>query len=200
MSAMYLQNKYTNWYKSIISNAQSRVVTGYTENHHIIPKSLGGTNDKENLVRLSGREHFICHLLLTKMTTGKEKGKMTFALNSMMNRYNNTMDRYTPSSRFYELLRKQLSEAHKQLGRTTAHKAAISVAHTGKIVSEETKRKMSESSKKNIVGGAVKGSTRSDSTKLKISQSRKGIVFSEEHKKKLSEAAKNRKSMPTLPS
>ena len=193
MSAMYLQNKYTNWYKSIIANAQLTESGGYTESHHIIPKCLGGTNDKSNLVRLSGREHFVCHLLLTKMTTGKEKGKMVFALNSMMNRYNNTMDRYVPSSRVYEFLRRQLSEAHKQLGRTVEHKAAISLAHTGKIVSKETRNKMSESSKNNIAGAAVKGSVRSESTKLKISQSRKGIVFSESHKQKLSEAAKNRK-------
>ena len=52
---------------------------------------------------------------------------------------------------------------------------------------------MSESSKLNLVGGAVKGSTRSDTTKQKISQARKGIVFSEEHRKKLSDAAKNRR-------
>lgn len=191
---MYLQNKYTNWYKSIISNAQSRSIAGYTESHHIIPKSLGGTNQKENLVKLTGREHFICHLLLTKMTEGNARGKMSFALNSMMNRFNKSMDRYVPSSRTYELLRKQLSIAHKQLGRTAEHKAAISAAHTGKIVSIETKQKMSESSKLKLVGGAVKGSTRSEDTKRKISQARQGIVFSEEHRKKLSEAAKNRKS------
>jgi hypothetical protein len=193
MSAMYLQNKYTIRYKIIIAQAQSRISTdGYTENHHIIPKSLGGTNDKENLVKLTGREHFICHLLLTKMTIGKNRGKMIFALNSMMNRKNENMDRYVPSSRMYESLRKQLSEAHKQLGRSDKHKAAISTAHTGKIVSDETRNRMRESAKKNIVGAAVKGSKRSDNTKQKISQSRKGIVFSEEHRKKLSEAAKNR--------
>jgi hypothetical protein len=64
---MYLQNKYTNWYFNIISNAQSRTISGYTEKHHIIPKSLGGSNKKDNLVRLTAREHFICHWLLTKM-------------------------------------------------------------------------------------------------------------------------------------
>jgi hypothetical protein len=38
----FLENKYTKWYFSIISNAQSREVSGYIEKHHIIPKSLGG--------------------------------------------------------------------------------------------------------------------------------------------------------------
>lgn len=39
----------------------------YGEVHHIIPKSEGGTNDKDNLVRLSAREHYIAHLLLAKI-------------------------------------------------------------------------------------------------------------------------------------
>lgn len=194
MPAMiFIVNKYTRLYYQIVDRARSRNIEGYSENHHIIPRSLGGTNQKENLVKLTGREHFICHWLLTKMTEGIPRGKMSFALNSMMNRFNKNMERYVPSSRVYESLRKQLSDAHKQLGRSPEHKAAISAAHTGKIVSTETRQKMSESSKLNLGGGAVKGSTRSDDTKQKISQARKGIVFSDEHRKKLSEAAKNRR-------
>jgi hypothetical protein len=38
---------------------------GYMERHHILPKCLGGNNDPTNLVFLTGREHFIAHLLLT---------------------------------------------------------------------------------------------------------------------------------------
>ena len=37
----------------------------YYENHHILPKCLGGTNDSENLVLLTAKEHYICHKLLT---------------------------------------------------------------------------------------------------------------------------------------
>lgn len=36
----------------------------YYECHHILPKCLGGTNDKDNLVLLTAREHLICHRLL----------------------------------------------------------------------------------------------------------------------------------------
>lgn len=39
----------------------------YTENHHIIPKCFGGTNEKDNLVRLTAREHFLVHRLLAKI-------------------------------------------------------------------------------------------------------------------------------------
>lgn len=195
---VFIENKYFKIYFALINRAKLRTLEGYTEKHHIIPRSLGGNNTKSNLAILTGREHFICHLLLTKIVEGKNKSKMVFALNSMMNRRNDTMDRYVPNSKFYERLRILLSEAHKQIGRSEAHKLAISKRHKGKIVSEETKKKMSESSKSKIVGGAVKGSVRSASTKAKISQARKGIIFSDEHKKKLSEAAKNRKKKHTL--
>lgn len=53
----FLKNKYTKWYFNIVSVAQNRDISGYTEEHHIIPKSLGGNNKKENLVNLTGREH-----------------------------------------------------------------------------------------------------------------------------------------------
>lgn len=105
---MYLDNKYTKWYNSIINKASNRTTTGYTEKHHIIPSSLGGTNDKENLVQLTAKEHFICHLLLTKMVEGNNKRKMTYAVWLLCNvRNHNQPDRYIPNSRVYQSIRKQ---------------------------------------------------------------------------------------------
>jgi 5-methylcytosine-specific restriction endonuclease McrA len=77
---LFIDNKYTNWYYEIIHNAQNRITTGYIEKHHIIPRSLGGSNELSNIVRLTAREHYICHYLLTKMTTSKDKIKMFHAL------------------------------------------------------------------------------------------------------------------------
>jgi len=79
---MYLQNKYTAWYYNIINYAKSRTLLPdvYTEKHHIIPKSLGGDNSKDNLVKLTAKEHFICHLLLPKMVEINVQKKMIFAL------------------------------------------------------------------------------------------------------------------------
>ncbi len=82
---MYLDNKYTRIYYSIIDRAKNRVLNGYTEKHHIIPKSIGGSNTKDNLVKLTPREHFICHLLLPKMLEGLSRRKMTFALTNFTN-------------------------------------------------------------------------------------------------------------------
>ena len=48
---MFLQNRYTVIYYAIIAQARSsprKKKTGtYYENHHIIPRSIGGTNSKD---------------------------------------------------------------------------------------------------------------------------------------------------------
>lgn len=58
---------YSTIYFSLINRAKSRLLTGYGENHHIIPKCLGGDDSPNNLVKLTAREHFIAHLLLVKL-------------------------------------------------------------------------------------------------------------------------------------
>ena len=86
-------SKYTVWYDSIIDQARTEPFAGYTETHHIIPRSLGGTNDPVNLVNLSARQHFVCHWLLTKIHAGQERGKMINAL-VMMQGENANQHRY----------------------------------------------------------------------------------------------------------
>ena len=57
---------YMRIYNSIIQNAQSKNRKKgkgeYFENHHILPKCQGGTNNPNNLVLLTAREHYICQL------------------------------------------------------------------------------------------------------------------------------------------
>jgi len=83
---MFKENKYSRIYYSIIERAKSREKIGYTETHHILPKSLGGTDEPSNLVELTAREHFICHLLLPKMTEGESYYKMVYAFVIMSGR------------------------------------------------------------------------------------------------------------------
>jgi hypothetical protein len=59
---------------------------GYYERHHILPKSMGGSDCEENLVYLTGRQHFIAHCLLFKIYRNQ---KMAFALYAMKNSKNN---------------------------------------------------------------------------------------------------------------
>lgn len=82
---MFLENKYTKWYFNIINSRSARELdpNEYYEKHHIIPSSLGGSDDEINLIQLTSREHFIVHWLLTKMCKGEQKKKMYFALYSL---------------------------------------------------------------------------------------------------------------------
>lgn len=111
-----LTNKYSKLYYKLTSNAKQRFTEGYTEKHHIIPQSMGGSNDKENLVDLTAREHFICHWLLIKMTEGEDRSKMLYALNGMKaeNRY---QQRYHTkiTARVYEKYRIEHAENHSKV-------------------------------------------------------------------------------------
>ena len=112
---MFKTNKYTKYYTLLTDRAKGRTLTEYTERHHIIPQSLGGSNDKENLVDLTAREHFICHWLLIKMTEGENRSKMLYALNGMKaeNKY---QQRYssTITARVYERYRIEHSKNHSE--------------------------------------------------------------------------------------
>jgi hypothetical protein len=58
---------YKKIYDAIIERGKNRTLTGYRESHHIVPKCLNGTDDKDNLVSLTPEEHYLCHLLLVKI-------------------------------------------------------------------------------------------------------------------------------------
>ena len=190
---MYLDNKYTKWYLNIVAQAQMREVSGYVERHHIIPRSLGGTNDKSNIVRLTAREHFVCHRLLTKMTIGEHRKKMIHAV-WMFTRSSSNQSRIGINSRTYETIRTEvsvmLSETRKgtfNVGRVASaeENQRKSISLKGKPKSDETKMRMKEAWKlrpprsdahRKALSLAAKGRTLSEETKSKMSKSHKGIT------------------------
>lgn len=112
--------KYKKWYISIVTKAKERGLKktnliGYYEKHHIVPKALGGDNLPNNLVLLTGREHFVCHILLYKMTTVKEhKIKMGWALNRFAYAGRTDIEQktsYKVNSRLYEIAKKAYAES-----------------------------------------------------------------------------------------
>lgn len=76
-------SKYQRWYDQLMERAKGRVLDCYFEIHHIQPRSLDGGDELENLVKLTYREHFLAHWLLTKMYTGKSRRSMLYALQCM---------------------------------------------------------------------------------------------------------------------
>lgn len=153
---MYLTNKYTRIYYQIIDKAREKTFEAdvYTEKHHIIPKCLGGNNKKDNIVKLTAREHFLCHWLLTKMVKGKrENWQMYNAFSCMLYRNNDVQQRYKINSRLFEKLKINHSklksvycraENNGMYGKkhSAESKKKMSVAHTGKIISDLTREKL----------------------------------------------------------
>lgn len=105
---------YEKIYHNIINNRLNNpVLNEYTECHHILPKSVGGTDDKSNLVNLLAREHFICHLLLTKMYKegSSEWIKMIKAFMMMYQTSNAHFDQRYSDNKWYEYLKTNFSKA-----------------------------------------------------------------------------------------
>lgn len=107
----FINNKYTKCYFAIILNAKHKKYNCYTELHHIIPRSLGGTNEKSNIIKLSAREHFVCHRLLTKMLKGPARRKMICAINQMITSKRKT--KYNINSKIFEKLKNDWANCMK---------------------------------------------------------------------------------------
>ena len=69
-----------------IQNPAVKTGPGTVAVHHILPRSMGGNDDKSNLVKLMPKEHFVAHHLLWRIYNNKE---MTYAFMFMvrMNSY-----------------------------------------------------------------------------------------------------------------
>lgn len=92
---IFIQNKYTSLYFKIIERAKQRnhikkPRDGY-QKHHIIPRCIGGTNETDNLVVLTYKEHRVCHCLLIKMQFTKNaeiKMRHAYGFFNKNSRYN----------------------------------------------------------------------------------------------------------------
>ena len=146
-------NKYKKWYQNITDRAKNRNLGSYTEKHHIQPRSLGGTDESSNLVALTAREHFICHWLLVKMTTGQDHHKMLNALR-MMRAEKSGQERYNTkiTARVYESIKQEYAELQSKqfigkgngfYGKTHTEEARqkISKANKGRVQPLEEKEK-----------------------------------------------------------
>lgn len=132
---------YQNIYHLLVSKRQQFLAEGYTERHHIIPRCMGGTNEPNNLVRLTAREHFIAHLLLAKIYGGK-----LIHTAFMMSNYKKC------NSKSYKWLKEKhaylTSERMKNRIVSEETRQKNSRNKKGTTHSEETKQKMKESHSK----------------------------------------------------
>lgn len=161
----------------------------YVERHHVIPKSEGGSNNPDNLVNLTAREHYVAHLLLAKIY---DDFKMLAAVKYMQTRHNESR-KFKFNSRLYAALRKRfawkISEAY----------AGEKGYWFGRRHSAEARQKMSDAKRGKPTWS--KGKAMSDEQKKKLSKALRGEKNywfgkhpSEETLRKRSEAMQGRKN------
>lgn len=205
-------NKYEKWYNKIVLNGKNEKLPGH-EHHHILPKSLGGTDDNSNLVYITAREHFVCHWLLTKIyPTGEEHWKMLNALR-MMRAENKNQQRYDTkiTSRVYSKLKEEYANLQSERYRgennpffgkshTKEAKQIISDANTGE---NNAMKRIEEREKMRQLKTGKKRDPFSDEWKAKMSESasgennsRYGVTLTDEIKKKIGDKMKGRKQSP----
>lgn len=162
-------------YEALINKAKMRgLIGGYTELHHIVPRSLGGSDEQSNLVRLTAREHFIAHMLLAKIHGGPMWSAI-FLMRGQKQAYFN--------SRLYEIARKEFIRNEIGTKFSDERKQKISNALKGKALSLETNQKLSQ---------ARKGRTISNEWREKLRQASIGYKHSDSAKEKISRQIKSR--------
>lgn len=187
----FLDNKYSRWYLALINQAQSqsrsRLKKGdlsyiYYENHHIIPRSIF---KNDNTVLLTPKEHFICHLLLTRMCKSRrDQMRMLNAFQMMANTRN--IGRIT--SAIYQKFKREISQAKSELSRGKLNH------FYGKTHSDEFKSRQSDRMKGRI--GELNpnyGNKWTEEQKELLSSIKSNL--SEETRRRMREAQKNRSPM-----
>lgn len=161
---------YQKIHDSIIKRAKTRKLEGYKERHHVIPRCLGGTDDNENLIELTAREHFLVHKLLCEIYPDNKQLFYGYYAMSHLKSDIQHERAYKIGAREFERVRLQHSEY-------------VSKHMLGKVLSESTKQKLRDVNlgKKYI---------RSNEYRKNISNAQKGKIFSDEHRKNLSESHK----------
>ena len=156
------------------------------KNHHVQPKSMGGSDDKSNLVDLTAKEHFIIHKLLVEIYP--ESDSMKRAIWCMSN-LNNAMGRnYRVCAAEYERFKILVAEVNSKtmsgegnpmFGRTPYQ---IWLEELGK---EEADRLHEEKRIKRSITMKEKGIA--PEHMAKIIEANKNKVYTDEDRQKMSE-------------
>ena len=83
----------------------------YYEKHHILPKSMGGSDDESNLVYLTAREHFLAHWLLWRIHKNRDTA---FAFHTFVSLSKKNSNYSNFSSKGYKEAREAYSEKHRE--------------------------------------------------------------------------------------
>lgn len=166
----------------------------YGEVHHIVPKAEGGSDDSTNLVKLTGREHYIAHLLLAKIY---DDYKMYSALVYMRCGNEFVKRNFKFNSKLYEKMREEFSRkvSNNKKGKHHYNNGKISV-YCAECPEGFVSGRMSYSEEAlvnmKLGSQSEKHKAASRANFQKAAAMKKGKPFTEEHKRRISEAVKGK--------
>ena len=94
---------------------RSKIDGNYYELHHIVLKSMGGSNNKENLILLTAREHFVAHWLLWRIHRNRQTAFAFFAFGHFFKGKNHKNRKVILSSRGYSEAREAFNIENSKL-------------------------------------------------------------------------------------
>ena len=158
-------------YEEFINNileTRGRFACGdkYHERHHIIPRCLGGNDDRDNLIDLYAREHFEAHRLLA-LENPSENG-LQYAWWATCNLRSGSQNRAEISAEEYEEAKQMFSKILSKKNTGSGNPMF------GRHLSDEAKEKISLSRKGQETWN--KGKAHSEKTKTKISETLKQVM------------------------
>ena len=146
--------------------------------HHIIPVSMGGSDDPGNLILLTERQHFVAHKILFKAYGEGPMATAFFMMSNFQGR---------KSSRLYQSAIRshaaRLSSLFTGVKRNEEVRKRISEGSLGKKLSSEHIAKISERNKGNQYN---LGKKKSAEDKEKCGSGRRGKLNTEDHRAKIS--------------
>lgn len=124
---------------------KQKITASYTERHHIVPRSLGGGNEPENIVILTARDHFFAHLLLAKI----HGGPMLIALWRMSHKKSQGSKFRVVTSRQFNKIRmdyaQEMSKRFSGVPRPLWVRKKISESLKGRVIDKKWRENMSKS-------------------------------------------------------
>ncbi len=116
---------YKQHYNHLIQKAKHRVLSGYFEVHHIVPRCLNGSDHSDNLVNLTPEEHYLAHLLLVKINPSNAK-LASAAMMMCANRKGNKVYGWLRRRHSQAMSVQQSGERNSQFGTVWIYKSEFS--------------------------------------------------------------------------
>lgn len=172
-------------------SCQDLVEKDYYEKHHILPRSMGGKNEKENLIKLPFEAHVQAHLLLYKESKNADDKKR-----NLLGALIITGQRHISAEKLEELMKddefcKMITYVRqnankKNTGRIIIHKGDI----CKKVFPDELDKFLSNGFTFGFPEGFIEKVNKTKEERGTLHQGNCGYKLTEEDKKKISEKTK----------